>query len=205
MRASKPTPLAILDSVHGRLERDSNPRFGFSFLHPAVWDRDDPANGDGNTFRHPKDPRIEIRAWGGYAVVSTDLSSWVAWTLEVDRKKLGFHLLTEVPAGGKLVDWELGHQDTPVKSTQQIEGCRILFQSEEEGAPFTSMQTFLQLDDTQVGLLCRAPSTSYGNFEDLFLLVSKEIYMLGTGQIESDRPTSFWRKLIARIGAGQSR
>jgi hypothetical protein len=213
VRASKLTPATILDAVHGRLERSSNPRFGFSFLHPAVWDRSDPANGDGNTFRHPTDARISIRAWGGYAAVSADLSSWVAWSLGIDREKPGFQLLTDVFAGGKLVDWAFEQDNEPVKSTQQIEGRRIVFQTEEDGLSFISMQTFLQLNDTQVGLLCRVPTGSYANFEDLFLVVSKEIYMLGpnaapfarTGQIGSRRGKSFWRNLVVRLGGGRWR
>jgi hypothetical protein len=207
VRAPQLVAPAGFEALYGQLERDSNPRFGFSFLHPKLWDRADPDNADGNTYRHPTNPRVEIRAWGGHAVVCTDLSSWVAWTLETSRKKPGFSLLAEARAGGKVVDWDVRRQNTRVQSTQQINGYRIVFQAEEDGARYTYMQTFLQLDDTQVSLLCRTPTESYGTFEELFLVISKEIYILGpssasyarTGQVAQTAP--LWRRVVAWFGS----
>ena len=51
--------------------------------------------------------------------------------------------------------------------------------TEENGLSFTSMQTFFQFGNTQVGLLCRAPSTSYRSCEELFVLISKQLRVLG--------------------------
>jgi transcriptional regulator with XRE-family HTH domain len=171
-----PPSVPVLESIHGQLRRESNPRFGFSFVHPSIWDREDPANGDGNTYRHPQDSRIELRAWGGYAVVSPDLRSWVDWTIESLQREDGFYLLARVPSGRRLIDWEDGGQIT---SYRQVEGCRIVYNIEEDGQPFTTTQTFLQFDDTQGGLSCRAPSASYERYEELFLVISKELRILG--------------------------
>jgi hypothetical protein len=182
--------ISVLESIHGRLQRESNPRFGFSFVHPAVWDRQDPTNGDGNTYRHPKDSRIRLAAWGQYAVVSPDLLSWVNWTIECLQRETGFCLLARVPAGGHMFDWE---ERTPSGATtlrQQIEGFRIVYQTEESGSPFTTTQTFLQYGDTQVGLCCSAPSIMYSHYEDLFLVISKELRILGKNSAPFARAAS---------------
>ena len=92
------------DSIDFELRRESNPRFGFSFSHPAYWDRQDPTNGDGNTYRYPRDPRVEVCAWGRYAVMSADLHEWVQQTLEFLSKEPKFTLLSRVPSGRHLVD-----------------------------------------------------------------------------------------------------
>jgi hypothetical protein len=183
--------------MHGQLRRESNPRFGFSFVHPSIWDREDPTNGDVNTYRHPQDSRIELRAWGGYAVVSPDLHSWVDWTIGCLQREDGFYLLARVPSGLHLVDWEDCGPNKLVRSRQQLEGCRIVYKTEENGQLLTSMQTFVQFGNTQVGLLCRAPSASYGRYEELFLVISKKLRILGvnsapfarTGQVDRDKST----------------
>jgi hypothetical protein len=178
-RSVRPGETPVLDSVHGRLERQSNPRFGFSFVAPATWDRQDPANGDGNTFRHPRDPRIEIRAWGGYAVVSPDLDSWVDWTIEALGRGEGFRLLSRTPAGAWLVDWRHRLWREPIEVRRQVEGRRVVFEAVEAGQPMLSMQSFIQFDDVQVSVLCTAPAALFGRYEDLFLVISKEIRVLG--------------------------
>jgi hypothetical protein len=190
LRSSRLDSIPVIHSVHGKLERERNPRFGFSFVHPSVWDREDPTNRDGNTYRHPQDPRIEIRAWGGYAVVASDLRSWVDWTIENFQQEDGFRLVTDVISGRHLIDWEDRGQDRPVESRQQIEGYRLVYQAEEDGQPFTYVQTFLQLDETQISLRCRAPSASYGCYEDLFLVISKEIHILGVNSAPHARAHS---------------
>ena len=178
-RASHLGSVRVLDSIHGQLRRESNPRFGFSFAHPSVWDREDPLNGDGNTYRHPQDSRIELRVWGGYAVVSPDLHSWVDWTLEWLQRRNGFCLLAKIPSGLHLIDWDDRGGNEPLESRQQVEGYRIVYKTEEDGQSLTSTRTFVQFANTQVGLLCSAPSASYGHYEELFLVLSKELRILG--------------------------
>jgi hypothetical protein len=178
-RASHQGSIRVLDSIHGQLRRESNPRFSFSFAHPSVWDREDPLNEDGSTYRHPQDSRIELRVWGGYAVVTPDLHSWLDWTLEWLQRRDGFCLLAKIPSGLHLIDWEDQGRSESVTSRQQVEGYRIVYETEEGGQSLTSMRTFAQFADTQVGLLCSAPSASYGRYEDLFLVLSKELRILG--------------------------
>lgn len=169
----------VLSAIDGQLRRESNPRFGFSFVHPSLWDRQDPTNGDGNTYRHPKDPRIVLAAWGQYAVVSPDLHSWVEWTIAYLRSKSGFCLLARVPAGGHLVDWQDERRKEQIAIYEQVEGFRIVYKTDEDAQSFTTTQTFLQYGDTQFGLVCTAPSALYGRYEDLFLSISKELRILG--------------------------
>lgn len=173
-------PSAVTDRHAGftELRWESNPRFGFSFLYPAYWDRQDLTNGDGNTYRHPRDSRIEVRAWGGYAVVSEDLLGWVEQTLESLATESGFTLVSRVPSGRHLVDFT----ETPdgvIESRQQVEGWRIVYSTDVEGENFTAMQTFVQYGDTQVGVLCRAPTVCYPDHEELFLRISHAVRILG--------------------------
>jgi hypothetical protein len=177
--ASRLASVRVLDSIHGQLRTESNARFGFSFVHPSVWDRQDPTNGDGNTYRHSQDSRIKLNAWGQYAVVSPDLHSWVDWTIECLRGENGFCLLSRAPAGGHLVDWVGLGRNKPLMSRQQVEGCRIVYNTEQNGQPVTTTQTFLQFSNIQVGLCCEAPSVSYGYYEELFLVISKKLRILG--------------------------
>ena len=117
---------SVLKSIDSQLQRESNPRFGFSFVYPSAWDREDPINGDGNTYRHPNDSRIELRVWGHYAVTSPDLHSWVDQTIACLQSEEGFTLLTRVPAGGHLIDWEERAPGELIETRQQIEGCCIV-------------------------------------------------------------------------------
>jgi len=41
------------------------------------------------------------------------------------------------------------------------------------------MQTFLQYDDTQIGVSCRAPTDRFDIFEAIFLEISKGLRILG--------------------------
>jgi hypothetical protein len=166
------------DSRFGQLHRQSNPRFGFSFLHPTYWDREDPANGDGNTYRHPADPLVEVRAWGGYAVVSEDLCAWVEWTLDCEAKEKGYNLLSRVPSGRHLVDW-VKESGEIVECREEVEGVRIVYETEADGHRITAMQTFVQYGDTRIGLRCQAPTDRYRLYEQLFLSISHELRILG--------------------------
>ena len=177
--ASRQQSLPVLKTIHGQLRRESNARFGFSFVYPSIWDRQDPTNGDGNTYRHPQDSRIKLAAWGQYGVISPNLHSWVDWTIKCLRGENCFRLITRVPAGGHLVDWKDRERNKAFASYQQVEGYRIVYKTEEDGQPFTTTQTFRQYGDTQVGLCCRAPSDNYEHYEELFLVISKELRILG--------------------------
>jgi hypothetical protein len=198
--------VAILESVHGRLERESNPRFGFSFMYPTVWDRQDPDNGDGNTYRHPQNAQIELRVWGAYAVLAPDLDAWVEHTIGYLQAEAGFCLLTKVPSELHLVDWKHhGWNGAIVETRQQVEGYRMVHQAYQDCQPFTVMQTFAQVGDTQITQRCQAPAAIYGRYEELFLVTSKELRMLGvnaapfarTGRIHGTGFSSAWPRFTS--------
>lgn len=170
--------LLSLSEIEAGLERESNPRFGFSFLHPRYWDRRDPDNGDGNAYCDPKDPRIEMLAWGGYAVVTHDLDAWVSQSLDWLKREEGFALLSNVPSGRHLVDF-IESSGAVTECREQIEGYRLVYSVGFDTTQVTSMQTFLQYQDTQIGLLCRAPTSRYQEYENLFLVLSHGIRVLG--------------------------
>lgn len=201
LAAIQSAPIPIVDTIHCQLERTSNPRFGFSFLHPVVWDRHDPTNGDGNTFSHPKDPRIEIRAWGGYAVLCPEFDDRVAQSIEWCSEEVDFELLADVYSGGCMIDFIACHGDTFEEVCTPIEGRRIVYRS-EKGGNLTCMRIFLQMNDTQFGLQCQAPTEIFDLYEDLFLTISKGMYVLGPASAPSarglrdvDQSPPLWRRV----------
>ena len=74
-------PHDLVSFTPNDLEREVNPRFGFSFLHPKTWDRRDPMNADGNTYFDPKHQDVRMLAWGSYGVLYPTLDVWVSETL----------------------------------------------------------------------------------------------------------------------------
>jgi hypothetical protein len=180
----------VVTTTNWHLQRESNSRFGFSFVHPFTWDREDPGNSDGNKFRHPTDPQVEMAAWGGYAVISPDLHSWVDRTIIFLGEKRGFQLLSRVAAGGHIFDWDEDETSSKVVETRmQIEGHRIVYAYEEDGIHFTAVQTFLQYGITQIGLACRAPTDRFKSFEELFLVAAKDLRILGSNSAPFARGT----------------
>lgn len=179
-------PIPILNSAisknmsYWELSSESNSRFGFSFVYPSLWDRQDPTNSDGNRFLHPTDPLVEMTTWGGYAILSPDLSTWIEQTVAFAQENRKFQLLKRVAAGGHVFDWIMdSDRKTPIETRQQVEGCRIVFSFEENDSQFTSMQTFLQYDNTQIGLICKSASSDFERYEELFITLSKGLRVLG--------------------------
>jgi len=165
-----------LDST---LEWESNPRFGFSFAHPSTWDRDDPTNADGNCFHDPLNPQVEIAAWGGYAVLSPDLYSWVEQTIGFIERDLGFRLITRIASGGHIFDFDTNEADSVCQTRQQVEGIRVVYTIEEKSVMFTVMQKFFQHGKTQFSIMCKAPSKIFDQYEGLFLDIATKFRILG--------------------------
>jgi hypothetical protein len=89
----------------------------------------------------------------------------------------GFEPVSKVSSGRHLVDFT----ETPdgvMSSRQQLDGYRIVYQTDAEGQRLQAMQTFVQYRDTQFGVLCRAPLQVYPDYEELFLRVSHGIHIL---------------------------
>lgn len=160
------------------LELEINPRFGFSFLYPKNWDRQDPENSDGNSYKHPKNSRIEIRAWGGYAVVSQTLDEWVSWMMERETQKPGFQILRNTESGRHVYYYRQTEKGV-IKSREQIRGRRVVFRYEESAEAFTAMQVSTQFGNAQFAIRCEAPSGKYPGYEDLFIVLGQSLRVLG--------------------------
>ncbi len=155
-----------------------NARFGFSFLYPKTWDRRDSENSDGNIYVHPKDERVEMRAWGGYGVVSPSLEEWVSWTLGHEAERPGYRLLMNRDSG-RHVHYFTENDSEVVESRDQIRGRRVMYEIERDGRPITTMQVFTQFEDTQFAIRCQAPSPDFSRFEDLFITLGQSLRVLG--------------------------
>jgi hypothetical protein len=159
------------------LELDSNSRFGFSFLYPKNWDRRDPQGNDGNIYTHPKDPRIEVRAWGGNAVVHPTLDRWISSTIGIEAEKPGFRVLRSIESG-QHVYYERQTDKSLVKARDQIAGRRIVYEYNEGSEAFTAMQVLTQVAETQFAIRCQAPSSTYPVYEDLFIVLGQSLRLV---------------------------
>jgi hypothetical protein len=169
---------ALSFSFDERLGLEINPRFGFSFLYPKEWDRRDPDNNDGNVYVHPTDERIEMRAWGGYAVVSPSLEDWVQWTLGHEAQRPGYRLLMD-RASGRHVHYFTESKEGVVECRMQIDGRRVVYDGGEGGGSTTTMQVFTQFESSQFAIRCKAPVSEFSRYEHLFLTVGQSLRVLG--------------------------
>lgn len=159
------------------LETEINTRFGFSFSYPKTWDRADPANADGNSYFDPKEPGVSLTAWGGFAVVSPTLDDYVSFSLHQAERHSGFKLLLDRESGRMLVGWDtLGSGSTETR--EQIQGRRIVYEVNDSSKRYTIMQVFTQVDSVQFSLRCRAPSSLYPAYQDLFLRLVSSLRVL---------------------------
>ena len=165
-------------SFDERLMLEINPRFGFSFLYPKEWDRRDPHNNDGNVYVHPMDERIEMRAWGGYGVVSPTFEDWVRWTICLEARKPGYRLLLDRESGRHVHYFTEGNGGV-VEFRAQIPGRRIVYEVEGSGIRMTIMQTFTQFDSTQFAIRCQAPTSEFLYYELLFVTLGQSLRVLG--------------------------
>ncbi|MCY9764398.1 hypothetical protein M5X06_08560 [Paenibacillus alvei] len=152
------------------LERESNPRFGFSYLFPKHWDRVDPVNGDGNTYIHPENNKIKILVWGSYAVVWTELEELIKNTVNIESENKKFELYKKI-SSGKYVRTE--------NSRAQIEGVRIEFSYyDEENEKINFIQAFTQYKESQFCIRCQVPNKYYKTFYNDFLNISSSLYVI---------------------------
>jgi hypothetical protein len=159
------------------LDTEVNSRFGFSFSYPHTWDRSDPANADGNSYTDPKDQRVSFSAWGGFAVVTQNLDDFASFTLRSAETQPGFRLILNQESGRHLIGWDTVGT-TFIETRQPIEGRRIVYEIRESAERYTVMQVFTQVDDIQFSLQCRAPSSLFSAYEDLFLTLSSSLRVL---------------------------
>ncbi|NEP41288.1 MAG: hypothetical protein F6K35_19485 [Okeania sp. SIO2H7] len=51
----------------------SNERYGYQFPYPNNWENTRViSNADGQAFRHPQNPAVEMRAWAGYNLLNSE-------------------------------------------------------------------------------------------------------------------------------------
>jgi hypothetical protein len=166
-----------ITAAPGDFEREINPRFGYSFLYPTLWDRHDPGNGDGNWYTHPSDTRIETRVWGNFADEDA-LPAEVAGELEVLADKKRFRVVHNTYSGKHVVD----HVETDqgiVTTSEQIEGYRIVYEFEENGDLITVMRLIVQYRNAQFSVRCQVPSSLYPSYEQIFLKLVHGIRVIG--------------------------
>ncbi len=150
------------------LQRETNRRFGFSFLYPKTWDRKDPMNADGNTFVDPKNPEVSVVAWGEHAVSGETLEYWISEVLEKASLKAGYRLIRIVECSRHIMVWD-EREGKWVPSWEQIEGGRLQYEYLERGKRKTIVEMLTQVEDTQFAVRCEAPSDLYPAYEKLFL------------------------------------
>jgi hypothetical protein len=157
-------------SFHEGLRNTTNSRFGFRHAHPPNWDKRYSGNSDGCLYVHPQDPRIEFRAWGGYAVAYESLHEWVAGSTS------GTKVVTEVASDKQ-----------PTDGCLDAQGVRVVFDAKINGTRCRTMRLFLQPDKRQIGLSCQAPMKFFADFEELFLaLIDSVVVMREPRSVETE-------------------
>ena len=159
-------------------DRSVNSRFGFSFLHPRLWDRQDPDNGDGNIFRNPSNAAVEMRAWGGFAVVTHDLQEYADSYLPSNQEGPLGTVISKVPSGLYVVDY-IPKNNTIETQRMELEGIRAVYEFRDGESRSKVMHQFAQFEDTQFSLRCAAPAENFSAFESLFIFLCKGLRVFG--------------------------
>jgi hypothetical protein len=156
------------------LLRIVNPRFGFSFLAPEKWSRWDPQNGDGAAFSHSDNPDVEIRSWGGYAVLDPDINSSVERLMDYQRKEGYFELISVSEATRSLTNLST---ESPAGPPEQmaVRAIRMVYRANH----FSYVHVKTRVGKTEFDIRCKAPSERFAEFRDLFVLVSNSLRILG--------------------------
>jgi hypothetical protein len=158
-------------------EREINPRFGFSFLYPTLWDRHDPGNSDGNWYTHPNDARIEMRAWGNFGDEDA-LPGEVTRQVELLANEKSFRVVHNTYSGKHVVDYVETEQGI-MTTREQIEGYRIVYEFEGNGELTTVIRLIVQYRNAQFSVRCQAPSSLYPTYEQIFLKLVHGIHVIG--------------------------
>ncbi len=152
-----------IDSLMISIEHESNPRFGFSFLYPARWDRFDPANGDGNTFVHPEDEKTKILAWGSNSFEAS-LNDELDRVIEHASKNKEYNLIKKTESG-RYIRGE--------KTRSQIDGMRIEYSyKDEDNVYLFVMQSITYYEDRTFSVMCQTRLKYKGQFSEDFLNIT---------------------------------
>lgn len=178
---NKNTPYLNFDKEN--FEKETNVRFGFSFLYPKTWDRKDPpTNSDGNIYIHPKNQDIKMYAWGNYNIEES-LEENIE---EVDIpesfyakyfKRRKVRILLDVESGKNYDIWsEQNGIDTLYR--EQLMGRRFVYQFKRNKKKITAMEFITSLEETEYHILCEAPSNIFSEYEDLFIFLYANLKIL---------------------------
>jgi len=164
-------------------EKETNVRFGFSFLYPKTWDRKDPpTNSDGNIYIHPKNQDIKMLAWGNYNIEESldenieedDIpESFIARLFK--RKKN--RILLDVESGKNFDIWSK-ENDVVLMYREQLMGRRLVYQFKRDKKKITAMHCSTIFEDTKYNILCEAPSNIFSEYEDLFIFLYTNLKIL---------------------------
>ena len=172
-RRSDP-PSDFLLELPSELKRVVNPRFGFSFLAPEKWDCWEPQNGDGSSFSHPDDARIEIRSWAGYAILDPDLDSSVERFMDYQRREGYFELISTSDATRSVTNINVEVPDGP-PTQMAVRATRMVYRASN----VSCLHVKTRVGGTEFDLRCQAPFDLFADFRELFALVSNSLRVLG--------------------------
>jgi hypothetical protein len=148
------------------LAEDSNPRFGFRFSYPAVWTREDPANGDGNIYRDPRlDADVELVVYGSFADADADTQDLEATMLAYESD---YELIDSRPAGLHLWESSTGADGQLVDTRTQIPGHRILFRTvRPDGKEIVQFRQMAVAPGRTITIAATLPSDLLPEYEDV--------------------------------------
>ena len=166
-------------------EKETNVRFGFSFLYPKTWDRKDPpTNSDGNIYIHPKNQDIKMYAWGNYNIEESleenieEVDIPESFYAKYFKRKKN-HILLDVESGKNFDIWSKKNDEVSMYR-EQLMGRRLVYQFKRDKKKITAMHCSTSFADTKYNVLCEAPSNIFSEYEDLFIFLYANLKILQT-------------------------
>ena len=165
----------FVDFNEENFDKETNVRFGFSFLYPKTWDRKNPpTNSDGNTYIHPKDQDIKMYAWGNYII--EEVADLISVNPEYCKRKKA-RILLNVESGKNFDIWSKKN-DVITMYREQLMGGRIVYQFKRDKKKITAIESITSLEETEYHILCEAPSNIFSKYEDLFIFLHSNLKIL---------------------------
>ena len=165
----------FVDFNEENFDKETNVRFGFSFLYPKTWDRKNPpTNSDGNTYIHPKDQDIKMYAWGNYII--EEVADLISVNPEYCKRKKA-RILLNVESGKNFDIWSKKN-DVITMYREQLMGGRIVYQFKKDKKKITAIESITSLEETEYHILCEAPSNIFSKYEDLFIFLHSNLKIL---------------------------
>ncbi len=151
----------------------SNSRFGFAFIYPKTWDRQDPTNSDGNTYVNPTNPEVKLYFWGSYFSSYGNGGNFAEKLKENNKGKRGFKLLSYTYSGKDALSFAEEEGET-ITQSEPIEGWRYVYKVREGRKKKTVMGIYIPFNEIYYEVRCEAPSMLFPAYKDLFLHIISE-------------------------------